>query len=224
MANIKYQINVSEEQINNLKKALHVGSPLSTALKFAGISRSTYYYWVAIASLVRYVKEQEFAKQQSDLVDAGISFAAIKESIQEDQKETEHHQSTIDAFIEPTPESILKYKTNRSFKEFADKVYAIIEDCDRMRSEIVMYHLTAIRDSARQRGASSNASQWFLERTLPEYFGRVKTPEEIENENKKKVETVEVKFISPDNKDTTQRVRDMETLVEHQLGMETPKS
>ena len=214
--NKKYELNATPEQITKLKQALGVGSPLTVALAFSGISTTTYYYWIEIAAVVSYVRSQEFAKKEKENIRSGVSFSEIQDSIQESELLTASKKAK-----EPSPEAIQRYKMSRQFKEFADKIYAIVNSCNEVRSQIVMHHLIAIRDAATKRGVNANASQWFLERTMSQYFGRKDGTEEAETA---KVKSVKIEYIDSDNKDTKERVKAMEQLVEHELGGEPNKA
>lgn len=220
MSNVKYIINAKDEQIQMLQNALKVGSPLDVALKFANISKQTYYYWVSLASIVKFELEKEYAEQQTAMADSGVSFKYIREKVMEDNKQCQNYKSTIDAFVEPSKESLLRYRTNKSFKEFCQKAYQIINECDKCRAEIVLAHLKAIRESATgenrySKGKNMSASQWFLERTLPNVFGR--PIDNIAMENNKPIEPIEVKFVSSNDKETKDRVKAMEELVSSEL-------
>lgn len=221
MSNVKYEIAENENQIESLIKALKTGAPLDVALQYANISKQRYYYWVALASIAKYDQEEKFIKMQTVNVNSGISFAAIKESIQEDNKKNEHYKSTIGAFVEPSKESMLKYHTSKAFKEFVDKVADIITRCDQARSDIVLLHLQAVREGAiadaqgRRKLVNTAGSQWFLERTLPNVFGR---PSDMAiTESNKEVEAIQVKFVDPDKKESRDRVKEMEELVKREL-------
>lgn len=225
MSNIKYEISESElKQSETLIKSLKLGVPLDIALQYANISKQKYYYWVALASIARYDREQTFIKQQTVNVESGISFAAIKESIQEDHKNVKTYKSTIGAFVEPSQESMLKYHVSKSFHNYVDRIEEIITKCDQARSEIVMVHLQAIREAAIADGAgrrklvNTSGSQWFLERTLPNIFGR--PCDNVTNESNKEVEAIEVKFISPDTKDQKDRLKEMQEVIDREMSGE----
>lgn len=218
MANVKYVINASDDQIANLKKALHVGSPLDVALKYSRISKATFYYWVAIANVVKAAREQEFIRLQEEEVNSGVSMSDVQMCVDNENKANSGAKYTIDAFIQPTKESLMKYRNNKRFKEYADKVYDIINECDSLRSEIVLYHLTAIRDAARQRGGNAVSSQWFLERTMPEFFGRQDTiNQNIETKGTAPAPVV-VKFVNPKDAESKDRVKMMEQTIMDELG------
>ena len=217
--NKKYELNATPEQIEKLRKAIHVGSPLGIALTFSGISWTTWYYWNEIAAVVSYCKERDMIQNEKKNVKSGISFDAIQESVENARSESSMTNSK--GVREPSGEAITKYRTNRTFQAFADKVFAIIQDINSLRSEIVLYHLTAIRDAARQRGTNSNATQWFLERTMPQYFGKAEKNEEQATAT---VKSVKIEYIDSESKDTQERIKAMEQLVEHELGGEPSKA
>ena len=216
MANIKYQIKATNEQLEKLYKSLHVGSPLNVALSFAGIPMATYCFWQQIASVVAYQKEIDDLKELDQAMKSGASFSQVRNEMADAQTFETHKATAISAYREPSAEMILRYKNNKSFRDFANQVYQIIRKCDEMRSEIVLYHLAAIRDCAKQRGANSNASQWFLERTMPEYFGRCDRYGDIP-QTETKTTQVKVEFVDPNTKESKDRVKAMENLVADQL-------
>jgi hypothetical protein len=217
MAN-KYKLNVSDEQIDNLKKAFQAGSPLDVALSYAQISKYTFYYWVSIANVVRAVKEADFVKEQEEMNKIGIDLSSIREQIEIDSESI--FRTGVNAYFNPDPRAIKKYRENSAFRVFANQVYDIILECDKKRSEVILYHLTAIRESVKKRGAPPTSSQWFLERTLPRQFGRTFLPEE---NDKRPVEPIKIEFVSADEKDTKDRVKAMERTVEVELGI-TPNA
>ena len=138
----------------------------------------------------------------------------------EDNKANTEYKAGIDAFIEPTAESLLKYKVNKSFREFCQQAYQIICRCDKARSDIVLAHLKAIRESATgenryAKGKNMSASQWFLERTLPNYFGR--PIDNVVADANKPIEPIKVEFVSSTNKETKDRVKAMEDLVASEM-------
>jgi len=213
----KYKINVSEEQLDKFYKALHVGSPLNVALSFAGISKTTYILWIEIASVVRYCKEMDMLKEEADILQTGIDMSEIKQEIEQANANTGNSQITVSAYKKPNGESILRYRNNLAYQKYADEVFEIIQKCDSLRSEIVLYHLTAIRDGARTRASNTNASQWFLERTLPDVFGK-NDPTKTDIESITQTKEVKIEFIDPDSNDSIDRVRRMEQQVEEQLN------
>lgn len=213
MAN-KYKLNVDDTQIENLKKSFQAGAPLDVALAYAQISKYTFYYWVSIANVVRACKEADFVKEQEEMNKIGIDLSSIREQIEIDSESI--FRTGVNAYFNPDPRAIKKYRENSAFRVFANQVYEIICDCDKRRSEVILYHLTAIRDSVKKRGAPPVSSQWFLERTLPKQFGRNFVQEENEN---KVVKPVQIEFVSPDKKDTQERVKAMERTVEVELGI-----
>ena len=78
MARKKLELNTTPEQLNRLYQALGVGTPLTIACQMVGISIATYYYWVAIYSVVVYCKEQDELEEIEKLSKMGISVQEIK--------------------------------------------------------------------------------------------------------------------------------------------------
>lgn len=203
----KYEINATESQLDNLYKALHTGSPLDIALTYSRINKTTYYFWLANACVARYCKEEDFLRMQQD---DGNSLMAIREKLEEDNAEKTTSMG-VGAFIDPTQEQILRYRNNKSYKKYCDQCAAIIDKCETMRSEIIMFHLSCVRDSAKQRGMNSMSSQWFLERACPNQFGRRDIGES--SSSKEEARAFTVKFVDPNNKESQDRVKAMEALI-----------
>lgn len=224
-----FEIKLSEDQKTKLKNALLSGSPLPVALSFARISPVQYYYYVEVANVSRWFKEKEFIKQNDEFIKAGVSFADIREEAAAATTFEKNSNGGINTFKEPTAEAINRYKNNKSFREFADEVYDFIAECDNNRSEAVMFHLAEIRKAAGKRGVNTNSSQWFLERAVPEHFGKnERVTQRIEGSMHQTITQegdgvepglppVKVQFVSPDTTECKQRVKAMEDLVAEQL-------
>ena len=215
MAKNKLKINASEEQLNKLYAALGVGTPITIALSMAGFSRATYYYWVAIYSVVVYCKEQEELEEIEQLSKAGISIQEIK-----DMSETMvdgHKKSSVESYIEPKQETILQYKNSRAFQKFADQVYEIIAKCNRIRSEVIVKHLNNIAKSTDPKNRiKASGSMWFLERTQADYFGRPSEKAILEESTPTtSVPSIQVEFVNPDS--SKNRLEEMEMKVLKEL-------
>lgn len=221
MANIKYELSVTDNQIEMLIQAFETGCPVDVALQYSKINKATYYYWLAVANVVKRCKENDFMKKQSELVNDGISISDVSDAIDFVNQEKES-KATIDAYIEPNPKSILKYRNNKRYKEFADKVYEIIERCDFARSKNILDHLEMIKRASRTPKISANSSQWYLERALPEVFGKTNNNANtinMDDENAdKKVKGIQIEFINPETRENQDRVRDMEKEILNELN------
>ena len=204
----KYEINATPQQLDNLYKAIHCGSPLDIALSYAGISKTTYYFWLATACIAKYCKEEDFLRSQ---IDSGDMFAAIREKVDADNDE-EKCKLGVGGFVQPSPEQVQRYRNNQRFKKYADEVCAILDKCEQMRNEIVIFHLSCIRDAAKQRGMNSISSQWFLERTCPNQFGRKDLGQEGSS-GKEEAKAFQVKFVDPNSAESKDRVKAMEALI-----------
>lgn len=206
----KLVVNATEEQLANLYKALRVGTPITVALSMVGISVTTFYYWVAIYSVVVYCKEQDELEELENLSKAGVSIQEIKDlsaAMTHNSK-----KSAIGIYIEPKQETVLRYRNSVSFRHFADSVYDIIKECNRLRSEVVMKHLSIITASTDpKQHIKASGSMWFLERTQADYFGRA-ADKVIEEENAPRVvPSIQVEFVDP--KSSEDRLKEMETRV-----------
>ena len=216
MARKKLELNTTPDQLERLYKALAVGTPLTIACQMVGISIATYYYWVAIYSVVVYCKEQEELEEIEKLSKMGISVQEIKElSAAATQG---HKKSAIGTFIEPKAESILAYKNSLSFRRFANEVYEIINKCNQIRSEVVVKHLNIINKSTESKNRiKASGSMWFLERTQADYFGRAQDKVIEEESTPGTIPSIQVEYVDPKTRDTEERLKEMEDLVLKEL-------
>lgn len=212
MARKKLELNTTPEQLNRLYQALGVGTPLTIACQMVGISIATYYYWVAIYSVVVYCKEQDELEEIEKLSKMGISVQEIKElSAAATQG---HKKSAIGTFIEPKAESILAYKNSLSFRRFANEVYEIINKCNQIRSEVVVKHLNIINKSTESKNRiKASGSMWFLERTQADYFGRAQDKVIEEETTPGTIPSIQVEYVDPKTPNTLDRLKEMEDLV-----------
>ena len=224
-----FTINLTEEQKTKLKQALATGSPLSVALVYAKIPAVQYYYYVEVANIARYYKEMEFVKLDDETIKAGVSFADIRDESQELNTFSNNRNSAIGTNKEPSEKAKLRYRNNRTFKTFCDEVYDFINECDTLRSEAVLFHLQEIKKAAGKRGINTQSSQWFLERTMPEHFGKTeKVTQEIKgsmhqtfnsvgDDDKPALPPIKVEFINPNSNDAMNRLKEMEDKVREQV-------
>lgn len=216
MARKKLEIKATPEQLNRLYAALGVGSPLTIACQTAGISLATYYYWVAIYSVVVYCREQQELEEIAELSKIGISVQEIKELSA--AATCGHKKSAIGTYIEPKAESILQYKNSVSFRRFADQVFEIINRCNRIRSEVVIKHLDIINKSTETKNKyKPSGSMWFLERTQGDYFGRAQDKAIEEETTPGDIPSVTVEFVDPKSDPMKDRIAEMEERVLKEL-------
>lgn len=223
-----FKINISDEQKEKLRQALKNGSPLTVALSYARIPVTLYYYYVEVANVSAYFKERELLKYEEEMIKSGVSLADVKQEAEELNSFSVNRNGAINTFKEPSAKAIFRYKNNRTFKNFADEVYDMISEFDNLRSEAVLLHLSTINKSAGKRGVNTTSSQWFLERTMPEHFGRVdktinksESQVTINNEGEpvgQGLPPIKVEFIDPTTEESKNRVREMEKLVHEQLN------
>lgn len=212
----KLTINATEEQLETLYKALGVGSPITIACQMAGISLATYYYWVAIYSVVVYCKEQEELEEIEKLSKMGVSIQEIKDLSA--AATAGHRKSAIGTYIEPKQESILQYKNSIAFRKFADQVYLIIDKCNRIRSEVVVKHLNIIAKSTDPKNRiKASGSMWFLERTQADYFGRAADKVVEEDSTPGIIPSIQVEFVDPGSDTSKDRIQEMEDTVLKEL-------
>lgn len=213
MAEKKYKLPITTDQIERLKQSIALGSPITIALAFAGVSFAQWNYMVEIASIVEYVRELKVIEENDEIVKSGVDFGELKQELESQMNIG--RKSTINSFRMPNADSVLRYKNVKRFKDFADEIYKIVKEIDRLRAEIVMYHLDAVKKASHQRGMMANTSQWFLERTLPEHFGKDRS---LQQTDEKAIPQVKVQFIDPNTKENKDRIKEMEELVYSQLG------
>lgn len=213
----KLEITTSLESIERLKKALKGGSPLQIALQYSGIAATTYYYWVAMYSIVLEAKSQD----ELESVNAskfGVSIDEVKE-IAANNSATK--KTALGAYIEPSAESLLQYRNNAIFKKFADQCYEIIKSCNEMRAEAALDHLGAITQSIKDKRINASGSMWFLERTYSDLFSKPSEKAKEEEAPKVQVEKVQVEFIDPKTKTNKDRIKDMEEqIISEQKGIQ----
>ena len=224
-----FAINLTEDQRTKLKDALMTGSPLTVALTYAKIPAFQYYYYVEVANVARYFKEKEFVLLEEKMIQAGVSFADIRDESQELNTFQTNRNGAIGTFKEPSEKAKLRYKNNRTFKAFADEVYDFINECDTLRSEAILFHLNEIRKAAGKRGINTQSSQWFLERAIPEHFGKSeKVTQKIEGSvhqtfsadgdpDKPALPPIKVEFINPNSTESLNRLKEMEEKVREQF-------
>lgn len=216
MANKKLEIKATDDQLTRMYESLRAGAPLQIALQRAAISMATYYYWVAIASIVTTVKSQEEIEEIEELAKSGVSISNVRDLAQAAAK---GRKTGLGVFIEPTAESILQYKNNRRFKAFADQVYEIVSNCDSIRSDFATLQLSKIaRSTDKKNNINPSGAMWWLERNLPDFFAK---PSDKAKENETgempNVPAIEVEFIDPDTNDSRQRLIDMEDKILSEL-------
>lgn len=207
MARKKLTINATDEQIQQLKDALGNGMPISVALQYARISNATYYYWVAIYSIVVVAKEQEELEQMEELANSGVSLQMCKDIA---AYNSPSRKMSVGSFIEPSQESLLQYKNSNKFRKFANQVYDVISECNKLRSEVVMKHLQNIERSSHNKKMNASGSMWFLERTLGELFGRPSDKVKVDESAPSPVGSITVEFVDPNTDESKNRVEDME--------------
>lgn len=218
-----YQISLTQDQIDEFQKALHSGSPLSVALSYAKIPPAKYFYYVELANISAYFKEMELVKEEEAMIHSGVELSQVRSSA-----ETFASKASLHELRTPTAESILRYKNNKTFKKFCDDVYDLLSECDKLRAEIALYHLGQIRKASESKRINANASQWFLERTMPDFFGRTdKTKFEgslnsnhtiIGQDDTNVLPPIKVEFVDPNTRESQDRVRAMENKVLEQLN------
>lgn len=206
----KLEITATPEELEKLKKALKAGSPLHIALQYANISSTTYYYWVAMYSVVVEIKSQdELEDLKAD--DFGVSIDMIKEMAANNAAKK---KSSMGAFIEPSALSLMQYRNNLQFRRFADQCYQIVNECNESRAEAALGHLASITKSVTDKRVNASGSMWFLERTLSDFFGKPSEKAKEEEANEKvPVEKVQVEFVSADKSDMKERIKNMEQLI-----------
>lgn len=204
----KSKFNIDDNQIEQLYNALKGGAPLILALQYAGINRATYFYWVALASIVDQARSQDELEQMEKYFKSGISIQDVRDL---SESMASKKRSGVSTFIEPSAESVMQYKNNKKFREYADKCYEVVKECDTIRSQLALYHLDKIRSSTdKNKRINASGSMWFLERTLPDFFAKPSDKATIDSESKTVVEPVKVEYVNPNTQETKDRIAEME--------------
>lgn len=208
MAKRKLEIKATPDQLDDLYLTLKAGAPLQIALQKAGISMATYYYWVAVSSIVSYVKTQEEIEEIEELAKSGISVQNIRDLASAAQK---GKKTGVGIYIEPSQESVLQYRNNKYFRDFADKCHEIVSECDKARSEFATLQLLKIaRSTDKKNNINPSGAMWWLERNLPDLFAKPSDKAKEEADQVAAVPSVEVEFIDPETSASAQRLLDME--------------
>ncbi len=206
MAKKKLEITATSEEIQKLQEALEEGAPLLIALEYSGISQATYYYWIAMYSIVKEAKMQdELSGFQAN--DYGVSVDNIK-TVAADSSPSK--KTSMSAFIEPSAESMLQYRNNRKFRKFADQCYEIIKECNMKRAKAAIEHLETIKSSTSDKRIKASGSMWFLERQYSDFFSKPSEKVKEDETQKPSVEPIQVEFIDPGTKENKDRIREME--------------
>lgn len=198
----------TNEQLEDLYNALKGGAPLLLALQYSGISRATYYYWVAVSCVVEQAKSQEELEDVESFVHSGISIQEVRDL---SESAAAQKKTGIGVYIEPSAESVLAYKNNRRFRKFANQCYEVIQECNKIRSQIALLHLSNIKKSVDKKNRlNASGSMWFLERTLSDFFAKPSEKVADQTNEKVLVEPVRVEYVDPNDKETEERVKEME--------------
>lgn len=205
----KLEIKATDEQLNELYKALEKGAPLQLALLKGNINLATYYYWVALASIVKTVKSQQEIEELEEIANSGISIQNVRDLAANSSR---GKRTSVGAFIEPSAESLLRYKISVKFRKFADKCYDIIVECDKARTTYAFKQLSILETSNyHKQTMNPSASMWWLERNLPDFFAKPSDKaKEEENKGEVDIPSIKVEFVDPGTSSSQQRLIDME--------------
>ena len=210
MAKVKLEIKATQEQIDTLHKNLSAGAPLEMALESANISIMKYCHWVSIASIVVAVKNQEEIEELEQVAQSGVVLSSIQEMA---SSVTDGKRTGFGKYVQPSQESILRYKNSRKFKKFADQCYDIVSKCNQLRSDFATKQLEAIKVSTlKKNGINPSGAMWWLERNMPDLFAK---PSDIEAKDsqiasQQSVPAIQVEFINPDTQAQRDRLRELE--------------
>lgn len=99
--------------------------------------------------------------------------------------------------------------------KFGLDVYTLIKQCKEAQSEVVILHLSTIRQPKKRKDGDWKASAWFLERTNPARYGRKDADAALENAIDTKTTKITVEYIDPKSAD--ERLKAMEELVKAEI-------
>ena len=200
---------VKEWQLEKLYETLKKGVPLYVALTNAHIRRSTYFYWLSLASVVHNAEETEDLWAIKKYVSDEEDIEYVKDVLTNSElMPTE----IMTRFIQSKPKTIRKYHNDPSFREFCNKAFEIIMSIDSARSEAIVFHINKVAANGQKIGKNkidAKASMWYLERVLPSIFAR---KEEVIDENKPLLvekKPIEVVYVNPTENDSLKRIEDM---------------
>lgn len=205
----KLEITATEDQIQLLYDSLKAGVPLELSLKRARIGLTTYYYWVAIASIVTVAKSQEEIDELEELAQSGVSIQSVRDIAAAASSKKKHD---VGSFIEPSAESLLQYKNSARFRKFANKCYEIISNCDAYRADFATLQLLRINMSTQKKnGINPSGAMWWLERNMPEQFAKPSDKAIDQDSNTDlSIPPIQVEFIDPNSDTNRERLEDME--------------
>lgn len=207
MARKKLEIKATDEQLDRMYIALKAGATLELALKSARISAMTYYYWVAIASIVVDVKAQEEILDLESMAQSGAPLSIVRELAANTSSKS---RNAIGGYIEPTQDGILQYKNNTKFRKFANRCFEIVSECDRIRSDFAIRQLVKIQQSTQDKKINPSGAMWWLERSIPDSFAKPSDKAKESENTKVATEPIRVEFVDPNSDITKQRLIDME--------------
>lgn len=209
MAKRKLEIKANDEQLEVLYGSLKAGAPLQLALQRAKISMATFYYWVAISSIVVTVESQAEIEEIEELAKSRVSIQNVRDLAQAAVK---GKKTGVGAYIEPSQESVLQYKNNKKFRKFADRCHEIISECDKARGDFATLQLLQIAKSTdKKKNINPSGAMWWLERNMPDFFAKPSDKAKDQDVDPTVgVPSIEVEFIDPETSATQQRLLDME--------------
>lgn len=94
-------------------------------------------------------------------------------------------------------------------------IYTLIKQCKEAQAEIVIYHLSNIRQPKKKKDTDWKASAWWLERTNPERYGKDSKGDKEE----KVVEKISVEFVGSDSQESINRLKELEKEVKESLNI-----
>lgn len=184
------------KKIEKLYKTLAIGTPVKTALKYCSIPYVDYCYWLMLYNLVEYMNQQEESEKLE-----GEDLSDILEQAREMARAEKGQE------VEPPPEAVVRYNRSERYRKNAIEIHDIIEKCRVSQTSAVVRHLSRIATSEDK--AQLTASQWFLERALPEEFG-LKQSLTLDKRTSLAPKPIKVEFVKSDSEADLKRVAEIE--------------
>lgn len=200
-----YELYINSAQLDDLYKCLKTGMPLEIALQHAGISVSLYKYLLALGSVSHTEKEAVITKELKGVMDEDLPTysGANLDSLE------------VGKWITPKPKYQKKYHYDKEFKILCDQAYKIIVNINTQISENILFHLQKVNMNGMKSKSGkviATASMWYLERTLPSFFGK---KDNFIPESNTVVRPVEIAYIDPDTDESKRRVDEMQSSIEN---------
>lgn len=185
---------MTDQQLEDIRKALGSGAPLKVALAYA---KAPYKDFANMAYGAAVAEEAQAKAEGADGEEQGapLIVGMVRHS--------------------PSQEDLERYAYDDEYRELCDREKEIIDSLSEEYSKCIIYHLVQIRSAGRDRRINAAPSYWFLEHAAPEFFGGPRASKA--EEEQAKVQGIKVEFVDP--KGDEGRIKAMEDAILTGKGM-----